>query len=80
MAAGERDSRALARGAAWLIAAQGEDGAWHDPEHTAPGFPRVFYLKYHGYTHYFPMWALARYRNSRAGVASPVSAPLEYDT
>ncbi|MDA3922659.1 MAG: squalene--hopene cyclase [Salinisphaera sp.] len=63
MAAGERDTPALARAAAWLIAQQGEDGAWHDPEHTAPGFPRVFYLKYHGYTRYFPLWALARYRN-----------------
>ncbi|RMF83902.1 MAG: hypothetical protein D6739_06660, partial [Nitrospirae bacterium] len=28
---------------------------------TAPGFPRVFYLKYHGYSRYFPLWALARY-------------------
>ncbi|RKZ43355.1 MAG: hypothetical protein DRQ58_12680, partial [Gammaproteobacteria bacterium] len=26
-------------------------------------FPRVFYLKYHGYTKYFPLWALARYNN-----------------
>jgi len=63
MAAGERNSDALARGAAWLIRTQGDDGAWHDPDHTAPGFPRVFYLKYHGYTRYFPLWALARYRN-----------------
>lgn len=63
MAAGERNTPALARGAAWLIDQQAEDGAWHDPEHTAPGFPRVFYLKYHGYTRYFPLWALARYRN-----------------
>ncbi|GAB3674996.1 squalene--hopene cyclase [Salinisphaera aquimarina] len=63
MAAGERDTAALARGAAWLIEQQGDDGAWHDPDHTAPGFPRVFYLKYHGYTRYFPLWALARYRN-----------------
>ena len=30
---------------------------------TAPGFPRVFYLKYHGYSAYFPLWALAAYRN-----------------
>lgn len=62
MAAGERGTSALARGAAWLMARQGEDGVWHDPEHTAPGFPRVFYLKYHGYTRYFPLWALAQYR------------------
>jgi len=23
----------------------------------------VFYLKYHGYCRYFPLWALAAYRN-----------------
>ena len=27
------------------------------------GFPRIFYLRYHGYSAYFPVWALARYRN-----------------
>ena len=26
-------------------------------------FPRVLYLKYGGYYKYFPLWALARYRN-----------------
>ena len=43
-------------------------GFWSDPGFTAPGFPRVFYLKYHGYSAYFPLWALAAYRNlTRAG-------------
>jgi squalene-hopene/tetraprenyl-beta-curcumene cyclase len=23
----------------------------------------VFYLRYHGYSRFFPLWALARYRN-----------------
>jgi squalene-hopene/tetraprenyl-beta-curcumene cyclase len=23
----------------------------------------VFYLRYHGYSKFFPLWALARYRN-----------------
>ena len=23
----------------------------------------MFYLRYHGYRAYFPLWALARYRN-----------------
>ena len=32
---------------------------------TATGFPRVFYLRYHGYPIVFPLWALARYRNLR---------------
>ena len=37
---------------------------------TAPGFPRVFYLKYHGYCAFFPLWALGAYRTlTRAGTA-----------
>jgi len=33
--------------------------------HTGTGFPRVFYLRYHWYCQYFPLWALAMYRNLR---------------
>jgi squalene-hopene/tetraprenyl-beta-curcumene cyclase len=40
------------------------DGSWNDKCFTAPGFPRVFYLKYHGYDKFFPLWALAKYRNA----------------
>ncbi|HET6587141.1 MAG TPA: squalene--hopene cyclase [Oleiagrimonas sp.] len=63
MAAGETRSRAVARGARWLVQAQDADGHWHDAGFNAPGFPRVFYLKYHGYSQYFPYWALVRYRH-----------------
>jgi squalene-hopene/tetraprenyl-beta-curcumene cyclase len=45
-----------------LLRTQGSDGLWSDPSFTAPGFPRVFYLKYHGYSGYFPLWALAAFR------------------
>ena len=31
---------------------------------TGTGFPRVFYLNYHYYRHYFPLMALAQYRTS----------------
>lgn len=62
MSANEQGSDAVARGIDWLIANQ-VDGAWCDPGFNAPGFPRVFYLNYHGYSLYFPYWALARYRN-----------------
>lgn len=62
MAAGEVRSAAVGRGIAYLEQTQGEDGSWRDETFTCPGFPRVFYLKYHGYTRYFPLWALARYR------------------
>lgn len=62
MASGEGKSEAVARGIGWLLDQQCEDGRWHDARFNAPGFPRVFYLKYHGYDLYFPYWALARYR------------------
>ena len=62
MAAGEADSDAVTRGIEYLVEAQAEDGFWYDNEYTCPGFPKVFYLKYHGYNKYFPLWALARFR------------------
>ena len=67
MAAGEVDSPAVARGIAYLAATQGEDGFWPEEFHTATGFPRVFYLRYHGYSKFFPLWALARFRNLKRG-------------
>ncbi len=63
MAAGESDSEVIKRGVHYLLDQQKDGGLWEDPEFTAPGFPKVFYLKYHGYDKYFPLWALARYRN-----------------
>ncbi|TAM99758.1 MAG: squalene--hopene cyclase [Rhodanobacteraceae bacterium] len=62
MDAGEADNPAVARGIEYLLRTQ-KDSAWHAARFNAPGFPRVFYLKYHGYNHYFPYWALVRYRN-----------------
>ena len=67
MAAGETDHPAVARGVAFLLAAQRPHGLWDEAWYTAVGFPRVFYLRYHGYRAYFPLWALARYRNARRG-------------
>jgi squalene-hopene/tetraprenyl-beta-curcumene cyclase len=63
LAAGETDSQEVRRGIEFLLHAQNEQGVWEDEVFTAPGFPRVFYLKYHGYDKYFPLWALSRYRN-----------------
>jgi squalene-hopene/tetraprenyl-beta-curcumene cyclase len=63
LAAGQAHTDAVRRGALYLERTQQPDGLWHDPSYTAPGFPRVFYLKYHGYSAYFPLWALAAYRN-----------------
>jgi squalene-hopene/tetraprenyl-beta-curcumene cyclase len=62
LAAGEVEHPAVARGIAYLIVSQDEKGNWEEPWFTAVGFPRVFYLRYHGYRAFFPLWALARYR------------------
>ena len=64
MAARETDSAEVRAGINYLLKTQASDGFWNDPCFTAPGFPRVFYLKYHGYSKYFPLWALARFRNT----------------
>ncbi len=66
MAAGEVDHPAVLRGIGYLKSTQTEKGLWDEQRYTATGFPRVFYLRYHGYAKFFPLWALARYRNLRA--------------
>jgi squalene-hopene/tetraprenyl-beta-curcumene cyclase len=63
MAAGEAENPAVARGVAYLAATQQYDGLWPEEDYTGGGFPRVFYLRYHGYAKYFPLWAMARFRN-----------------
>jgi squalene-hopene/tetraprenyl-beta-curcumene cyclase len=63
IAAGEVDNPAVARGIEFLTRTQRPHGLWDEEWYTAVGFPRVFYLRYHGYRAFFPLWALARYRN-----------------
>lgn len=67
MAAGRVEDPAVRCGIDWLARHQGADGLWEETRFTAVGFPRVFYLRYHGYPKFFPLWALARFRNLRAG-------------
>ena len=62
IAAGHADDPAVERGVESLLARQDSEGSWWDSHFNAPGFPRVFYLRYHGYARIFPLWALARYR------------------
>ena len=62
MAVGEVGSDAVRRGIAYLCNAERQGAKWQEDDYTAVGFPRVFYLRYHGYSAYFPLWALARYR------------------
>jgi squalene-hopene/tetraprenyl-beta-curcumene cyclase len=63
MAAGEAAHPAVANGIAYLLEHRNAEGLWDENWFTAVGFPRVFYLRYHGYRAFFPLFALARYRN-----------------
>jgi squalene-hopene/tetraprenyl-beta-curcumene cyclase len=76
MAAGEVDHPAVARGIAYLQETQTDDGLWNQLHYTGGGFPRVFYLRYHGYPKFFPLWALARYRNLKSGNSCRVAHGL----
>ena len=67
MAAGECDNPAVARGIEYLVRTRNSQGLWDEQAFTAVGFPKVFYLRYHGYRQFFPLWALARYRNLLTG-------------
>ena len=76
MAAGRVDDPSVARGIAFLTQTQNGDGLWDEARFTAVGFPRVFYLRYHGYAKFFPLWALARYRNLTTGNSRTVSVGM----
>jgi squalene-hopene/tetraprenyl-beta-curcumene cyclase len=67
MAAGECGAP-VERGITYLMKTQEAGGLWPEERYTATGFPRVFFLRYHGYAKYFPLWALARYRSVKSGV------------
>jgi squalene-hopene/tetraprenyl-beta-curcumene cyclase len=63
MSADEVMSPEVERGITYLQKAEREGCRWKEDQFTGTGFPRVFYLKYHGYAAYFPLWALARHDN-----------------
>ncbi len=46
-------------------------GSWREKSYTGTGFPKVFYLRYHLYRHYFPLMALGRFaRLTRTPIGS----------
>ncbi len=67
LAAGQGDSQAVRNGIRYLLKNQRDDGTWDEEEWTGTGFPKVFYLKYHYYPHYFPLMALAQYKRYLRG-------------
>ena len=64
IAAGEKNSPAVRRGLDFLLERCRPDGTWEEREHTGTGFPGHFYIRYHGYRHYFPLQALGKARQA----------------
>ena len=69
MASGDVDCDPVKRGIDYLLKAPRDGGKWDEEYFNAVGFPRIFYLRYHGYSAYFTLWALARYRNLKGGAS-----------
>ncbi len=61
MATGDYESKSVLRGVEYLLARQGQDGGWTEPEFTGTGFPGHFYINYHQYRIQFPLTALGRF-------------------
>lgn len=74
--AGEAAHPAVARGIRSLLETREPDGLWDEAEFTGTGFPRVFYLRYHGYSKFFPLWAMALYRRCLSAEARPREASV----
>ncbi len=62
LSCGEMDDPAVEKGMRYLLGTQRKDGTWDETEFTGTGFPKVFYLEYTYYRHYFPLLALGMYQ------------------
>ena len=84
LALNEWTSPAVQRGVDYLLRVQESDGSWKDAFWTGTGFPKVFYLRYHLYATYFPLWALALlerqpsagWAEARPAQRAPAPAPV----
>jgi len=61
LAAGQIDCIEAKKGIEYLLKSNNLN--WEEKYFTAVGFPKVFYLKYHGYSKYFPLLAISKIRN-----------------
>jgi len=62
LSCGILDDPAVERGIRYLLGSQRTDGTWDEKEFTGTGFPKVFYLEYTYYRHYFPLLALGMFQ------------------
>jgi squalene-hopene/tetraprenyl-beta-curcumene cyclase len=76
-AVGEEQSEAVTNGIKYLIESYSENDGWQETLYTGTGFPRVFYLRYHGYSQYFPIWALGQYYAKINGIPTRQQVSFE---
>jgi squalene-hopene/tetraprenyl-beta-curcumene cyclase len=76
IASEEINSEAVSRGIEYLLQTYQFAPVWKENLYTGTGFPRVFYLRYHGYSQYFPLWALGMYHAAKSGALSRQQAML----
>ena len=62
-----RTASACGDGIEYLVETQRADGTWDEELATGTGFPKVFYLTYHLYRHYFPLLALSAFVKAQSG-------------
>jgi squalene-hopene/tetraprenyl-beta-curcumene cyclase len=67
LAASDPTDAAVKGAIRFLIQHQKDEGSWSETATTGTGFPTVFHLNYHLYRIYFPLYALARFRNIQKG-------------
>ena len=60
VSAGQLDSKEVENGVKFLLK---NNLNWKEDYFTAVGFPKVFYLKYHGYANYFPLLTIFKIKN-----------------
>lgn len=75
--AGEARCPEVTHGLEYLLRTQQTDGTWDETEYTGTGFPKVFYLRYHYYCHYWPLMALGMYARALAHDFPPVPRERE---
>ncbi|TYC05538.1 squalene--hopene cyclase [Micromonospora sp. WP24] len=66
-AAGHGTGEPALRAVRWLVRTQRPDGGWDEPHFTGTGFPGDFYINYGLYRLVFPISALGRILDTRAG-------------
>jgi squalene-hopene/tetraprenyl-beta-curcumene cyclase len=66
LAGGDTTSLSLIKGVEFLLETQRSDGTWDEELATGTGFPKVFYLSYHGYRNSFPLLALSEFARTKA--------------